>query len=89
MNVCCHCRSPPTGRPIDDLVSEYADSGYGRFKEAVAEAVVEELAPFKEAYRQLSNGDVREVLHKGGLKANELVQPFQREVRKAVGIKRD
>ena len=80
--------SATTGQSIDDLVSEYADSGYGAFKNAVAEAVVEELAPFKEAYRGLSNGDVREVLHKGGLKANELVQPYSREVRKATGIKR-
>ena len=76
-----------TGRTIDSLVAEYADAGYGTFKNAVAEAVVEELAPFKAAYTSLSNGDVRSVLRSGGFKANELVQPYQREVRKAVGIK--
>ena len=79
--------SATTGRSVDDLVAEYADSGYGVFKNAVAEAVVEELAPFREAYGELSNGDVREVLHEGGLKANELVKPYSRAVRKAVGIK--
>ena len=30
-----------TGRSIDDLVAEYADSGYGVFKDAVADAVIE------------------------------------------------
>ena len=34
-----------TGRTIDDLVAEFDSGGYGRFKEAVAEAVVTELAP--------------------------------------------
>ena len=53
----------------------------------MAEAVVEELAPYREAYRSLSNGDVRAVLHDGGAKANELAAPYEREVRKAVGIK--
>lgn len=76
-----------TGRSVDDLVADYADSGYGVFKNAVAEAVVEELGPFKAAYTSLSNGDVRSVLRAGGFKANELVRPYQREVRKAVGIK--
>lgn len=77
-----------TGRSIDGLVAEYADSGYGVFKDAVADAVIEELAPFKAAYASLTNGDVRSVLRAGGFKANELVQPYQSEVRKAVGIKR-
>lgn len=76
-----------TGQSVDDLVAEYADSGYGVFKNAVAEAVVEELAPFKAAYTALSNGDVRSVLRSGGFKANELVQPYQLEVRRAVGVK--
>jgi tryptophanyl-tRNA synthetase len=80
--------SATTGRSIDDLVEEFGDAGYGTFKEAVAEAVIGELAPFRAAYRELSNGDVRAVLRESGRKANELVQPYSREVRKAVGIKR-
>ena len=76
-----------TGRSVDDLVSEYSDAGYGVFKDAVADAVIDELAPVKAAYKSLSNGDVRAVLRAGGIKANEIVQPYQREIRKAVGIK--
>jgi tryptophanyl-tRNA synthetase len=76
-----------TSRSVDDLVAEYADSGYGAFKDAVADAVVEELAPFASNYKTLSNGDVRAVLHDSGATARELVIPYQREVRKAAGIK--
>ncbi len=76
-----------TGRSIDDLVDEYAASGYGPFKDAVAEAVIEELAPYRPRYEELSSADVRVVLHDGGEKARELAHPYQREVRKAVGIK--
>jgi tryptophanyl-tRNA synthetase len=77
-----------TNRSIDALVDEYRDGGYGAFKEAVAEAVVEELAPIKAAYDSVSNDDARQVLKESGRRANELVQPYQQQVRKAVGLKR-
>ncbi|MBW2713418.1 MAG: tryptophan--tRNA ligase, partial [Deltaproteobacteria bacterium] len=76
-----------TGRSIDDLVDEYAGAGYGTFKDAVADAVLEELAPFKPRYNALTNGDVRAVLTEGGARARELAGPYEAQVRKAVGIK--
>jgi tryptophanyl-tRNA synthetase len=76
-----------TGRSIDAIVDEYAGAGYGALKNAVADAVLEELAPFKPRYKALSNGDVRAVLAEGGRRARELAGPYQSEVRKAVGIK--
>ena len=77
-----------TNRSVESLVDEYGVGGYGAFKEAVAEAVVEELAPFKLTYSTISNGDARQVLKESGRKANELVQPYQEQIRKAVGLKR-
>ena len=76
-----------TGQSIDSLVEEHGDGGYGAFKTAVAEAVEAELAPIRDAYGKLRNGDVREVLRVSGAKARDLAQPYQREVRKAVGLK--
>jgi tryptophanyl-tRNA synthetase len=76
-----------TGRSVDDLAADYANAGYGAFKDAAADAVIEELAPFATKYKELSNGDVRAVLHDAGATARELVIPYQREVRKAAGIK--
>lgn len=81
MSACTH-------RSIDELVSEYGDGGYGAFKEAVAEAVIEELAPIKSAYHSISNGDVRRVLADSSRTAHDLVQPYQEQIRKAVGLKR-
>jgi tryptophanyl-tRNA synthetase len=77
-----------TNRSVESLADEYGAGGYGAFKEAVAEAVVEELAPVKGAYKGISNGDARQVLKESGSKANELVQPYQEQVRRAVGLKR-
>jgi hypothetical protein len=37
-----------SGRPIDDLVEEFHDAGYGRFKEAVGEALVAGVGPIRE-----------------------------------------
>ena len=76
-----------TGRTVDDLVSEYADGGYGVFKDAVADAVIDELAPFRQAYAGLRNDDVRAVLHTSGIKGRELAAAYMREVRSAVGLK--
>jgi tryptophanyl-tRNA synthetase len=77
-----------TGRSIDDLVADYANTGYGRFKDAVADVVIEELAPIKAAYGALTDDDVRDVLHTSAEKATSLVEPHQRQVRSAVGITR-
>ncbi len=76
-----------TGQSIDDLVDEHAGGGYGAFKDAVADAVVEELAPIKPRYQAITNGDVRSILREGGEKARALAAPYTREVRKAVGLK--
>lgn len=76
-----------TDRSIDDLVAQYGDGGYGAFKEAVAEALVEELAPIRSAYNELSNGDVRQVLHDSGEKGRALAEPLMAEVRKVTGLK--
>jgi len=77
-----------TGQPIDDLVATYADAGYGRFKDAVADVVIEEMAPIKAAYGALTDEDVHEVLHTSAEKATALVEPYQQQVRSAVGITR-
>ncbi|MDR0530452.1 MAG: tryptophan--tRNA ligase [Oscillospiraceae bacterium] len=42
-----------TGKAFGEIEQEFAGKGYGDFKNAVAEAVVEELRPFQEEYRRL------------------------------------
>jgi tryptophanyl-tRNA synthetase len=75
-----------TGDSIDDLVAEYATAGYGRFKEAVAEALVEELAPVRARFQSLDDAEVARIMQKGALDARTSAEGYQREVRKAVGL---
>ncbi len=41
-----------TGKSLSAIENEFAGKGYGEFKSAVAEAVVEELRPIQERYKQ-------------------------------------
>ena len=43
-----------TRRPVDELAAEYDGHGYGTFKVAVAEAVVERLRPIRERFEELA-----------------------------------
>ena len=73
---------------IDDLAAEYETGGYGRFKEAVAEAIVAELAPVRARLRELDDTDVARILQKGALDARTRAERFQQQVRDAVGLGR-
>ena len=42
-----------TGRSMEQIEAEFAGKGYGDFKVAVAEAVIEELRPIQERYARL------------------------------------
>jgi tryptophanyl-tRNA synthetase len=75
-----------TGRSIDDLVAEYANSGYGVFKDAVADAVIGELQPIARAHADISDDDVRSVLHRSGIAGRELAGTYMADVRAAVGV---
>jgi tryptophanyl-tRNA synthetase len=77
-----------TGRSIDDLVDEYGDGGYGAFKEAVAEAVIAELAPIRATYENLDDAEVARILQRGALDARTRAEGYQQEVRDAVGLHR-
>jgi tryptophanyl-tRNA synthetase len=80
--------SATTGRPIGDLAAEYETGGYGRFKEAVAEAIVAELAPIRAALQQLDDDDVARILQRGALDARTRAERLQQHVRDAVGLGR-
>jgi len=75
-----------TGQSIDNLVAEHADSGYGAFKEAVAEAVIAKFAPIRSAYQQLDDREVARVMQKGALDARTRAEGFQQEIRKITGL---
>jgi len=73
-------------RSIDDIVSEYADTGYGAFKGAVADAIVEGLAPITRAYESLDLSDVASVMAAGGATARDRAEFEMTTIREAVGL---
>lgn len=74
------------GEPIERLVDEYGSSGYGRFKEAVAESVIAALADVRRSYEQLDDVEVARLMRKGALDARIRAEGFQQQVRKATGL---
>lgn len=75
-----------SGRSIDDLVAEYADAGYGRFKLAVAEAIVAGLTPIRTRYQQLDDAEVARLMERGALDARARAEKSMGVVRSAVGL---
>jgi tryptophanyl-tRNA synthetase len=77
-----------SGRPIPDLETEYATSGYGRLKTEVADAVAEFLRPLQERYATLA-ADPAEVdaqLAVGAEKAEAVATKVLERVRRAAGL---
>jgi tryptophanyl-tRNA synthetase len=50
--------SVATGQPIPEIETAYDSGGYGVFKEAVAEAIVEVLEPIRLRFEEIRADDV-------------------------------
>jgi len=70
------------------IESEFEDSGYGDFKKAVAEAVVELLAPVQERYAELrpDEAELERVFAIGAEKAHAMAAPVLADVRERMGF---
>jgi len=68
--------------------SEFEGAGYGDFKKAVAEAVVEYLAPVRERYAELRDDEaaLEATLAAGAEKAGAIAAPVVAEVRERMGF---
>jgi tryptophanyl-tRNA synthetase len=75
-----------TGRDIAGIEAEYGDAGYDRFKEAVAEAIIEGLGPIRAAHRELADADVERIMQRGALDARTRAEGYQQRVRARVGL---
>ena len=76
------------GSTEEEIEKEFEGSGYGDFKGAVAEAVVEFLAPVRERYEALRPDEaaLEEALGAGAEKARAIASTTLAEVRSAIGI---
>jgi tryptophanyl-tRNA synthetase len=76
------------GTDQNEVEREFDGSGYGDFKKAVAEAVVEYLAPVQGRYAELraDEAELDRVLGLGAEKARALAVPVLADVRERMGI---
>lgn len=80
--------SSVTGRSIEDLVSQYRDLGYAKFKNDVGEAVVEKFTPIREEYKRLMNDKayLMSVAKDGAERASRIANKTLSKVRRKIGL---
>ncbi len=80
--------SSVTGKSFDEIESEFAGKGYGAFKPAVGEAVVEALRPIREeSLRMIADkAYLQDVYRNGAEKAGRIASRTLRKVYKKVGF---
>jgi tryptophanyl-tRNA synthetase len=77
-----------TDRSEQEVEAEFAEAGYGDFKKAVAEAVVEYLRPVREAYPEIREDEatLERILATGAGRAREMASQTLGDVRAAMGV---
>ena len=80
--------SAARGSAPEEVEREFAAAGYGDFKAAVADAVVEYLAPVRERYAELRRDErgLEATLAGGAEKARAICAKVVAEVREAMGV---
>lgn len=77
-----------TNEDISSIAKRYEDGGYGNFKKAVADVVVDELAKLQAKVKEIQNsGVVDEILAKGAEKASLLARKKLAKVYRKVGLR--
>ncbi|MBS4761446.1 tryptophan--tRNA ligase [Carnobacteriaceae bacterium zg-ZUI252] len=78
-----------SNRSIDDLVLEYREGGYGKFKTDLAESIVAVLEPIQAKYKQLmASTELDDILDAGAKRANAIANETLKRMEKAIGLGR-
>ncbi len=77
-----------TNKSIAEIENEFKSKGYGEFKEAVAEVLVEFLRPFKQKYSEYRKDEdfLRKVLSRGAERAQKAASKTLQKVYRKVGL---
>ena len=77
-----------TGKSFDEIESEFAGKGYGVFKPAVGDAVIETLRPIREEAERIlaDKAYLKQVYTDGAMKASSVARKTLRKVYKRVGL---
>lgn len=77
-----------TGRSAQEIAEEIGDAGAGALKAYVTKSVNEFLAPHRERRAELAKDmdSIRDILHDGNKRANEIAEETLDQVREAMGM---
>ena len=77
-----------SGRNFKEIEAEFAGQGYGAFKQAVAESVIDALRPIQQEYRHLlaDKAYLDGVLKEGAGRADAIARRVLAKVYKKVGF---
>jgi tryptophanyl-tRNA synthetase len=77
-----------TGKQKQEIEAQFDGKGYGDFKKALAEVVIEGLRPLQERHNHVMSekGYLDSILAEGAAKARPLAQKMLAEVKKKVGL---
>ena len=80
-----------TDKNYKEVEEEFKDSGYGQFKQAVANAVADTLEPIQKKYNELSLPEndqyIKDICEKGAKEAHRIAKNKLREVQEAIGFR--
>jgi tryptophanyl-tRNA synthetase len=76
------------GKPLEELEERFAGSGYGDFKKALAEQLIEFLTPLRSHLQDLMDdpAEIARVLGRGAERAMEASDPVLADVRARIGL---
>jgi len=76
------------GVSVQDVLTDFGGKGFGAFKPALAEVVVDRMAPVSERLRDLLNetAEIDRVLKIGAEKARAAAAPVVQDVKKIIGL---
>ncbi|KJS26921.1 MAG: tryptophanyl-tRNA synthetase [Hyphomonadaceae bacterium BRH_c29] len=79
--------SAVSGQTVEQVLAEYGGKGFGVFKPALADAMVEHLAPITARYREIlaDQSQIDAILKDGAERADAIAAPIMEDVRRAVG----
>lgn len=80
--------SAVSGLSVDEVVQQARGVDTGRYKQVVAEAVIQRLQPIRQEILRLRDdrAHLENILEHGAQKARELASPVLKEVRQRVGF---
>jgi len=79
-----------SGQPVDAIEKDFTGKGYGDFKKALGELVVEKLQPLQKRIADLlkEKQELDAILAEGAQKARDLAAPRMKEIRRRLGLGR-